>query len=218
MRIILLFVVVLLMSCEKDQYQSVSGDVSLTGYVYLADTINNTFPVPLTGQKVYLNLGSDSSTYIYQVTTDAAGKYSFPFLKNDKDYILFMRYINNGIEYEGVKKISGGSNNNIIYADLTVQAKFTNGLSILFTDVLNGPLPNLPFRLYSSRIAAQYDSVLYAVASTSSDINGRYSKTNIPPLKYYAVASKIIGPLTLRIFDSITVNPTGLARKTMQLQ
>lgn len=217
MRIILFFIVVLLIGCEKDQYKGVSGNVTLTGYVYLADTINNTFPVPLAGRKIYLNSGSDSSTYIYQATTDSGGKYSIPFLQNDKAYVLFTRYISNGKEYEGVKKIDGGAINDIIYADLTVHAKFTNGLSLLFTDSLNGLLPNLPFRLYTSRIAAQYDSVMYAVTVASSDINARYSKVNIAPAKYYAVASKVIGPLTMRIFDSVIVTSNGLTRKTMLL-
>ncbi|MGB5006109.1 MAG: hypothetical protein WBO39_04180 [Ferruginibacter sp.] len=217
MRIILFFIVVLLIGCEKDQYKSVSGNVKLTGYVYLVDTINNTFPVPLAGQKIYLNSGSDSSTYIYQATTDLGGKYSIPFLQSNKAYVLFTRYINNSIEYEGVKKIDGGASNDIIYTDLTIHAKFTNGLSLLFTDSLNGPLPNLPFRLYTSRIAAQYDSVLYAVTVASSDINARYSKVNVVPAKYYTVASKIIGSLTMRVFDSVIVAPIGLTRKTMQL-
>jgi len=217
MRIIFLFLIVLLTSCKKDQYKAVNGDVTLTGYLYLTDTVNNSFPVPVAGQKIYLNTGSDSSTYIYQATTDQAGKYSIPFLKEDETYVLFTRYINNNIEYEGVKKITTAAGGNVIYADLTIYAKFTNGLSILFTDTLNGPLPNLPFRLYSSRVAAQYDSALYAVVSASSDINGKYSKLNIAPAKYYAVASKTIGPLTLRVFDSVIVAGRGIARKTMLL-
>jgi hypothetical protein len=218
MRILFLFLILALTSCEKDQYHQVSGNIKLTGYVYLADTINTNFPAALAGQKVYLNLGSDSSSYVYEATTDQAGKYSIPFLQSDKTYVLFTRYMNSGVEYEGVKKVSGGASNDIIYADLTVYAKFTNGMSLLFTDILNGPVPNLPFRLYSSRVAAQYDSVLYAVAATSSDINGRYSKTNVAPARYYAVASKVMGPLTLRVFDSVTVTAHGLERKTMKLQ
>lgn len=216
MRIILFLFIVLVTGCDK--YDAVNGNTQLTGYVYQADTINNKFPVPMAAQKIYLNLGTDSSTYIYQATTDAAGKYSIPFLKNDETYVLFTRFMSNGYEYEGVQRIHGGAVNDIIYTDLTVHQKFTNGLSVLFTDSLGGPLPGLPFRLYSSRIAAQYDSVIYAVTNTVTDANGRYSKLNTSPAKYYAVASKIIGPVTMRVFDSITVAPTGLARRTFALR
>lgn len=218
MRIYFLFLIVLSASCQKDKYQAVNGDVTLTGYVYLADTVNLSFPVPLAGKQIYLNLGSDSSTYNYKAVTDSAGKYSIPFLRNDKDYILFTRYINTGFEYEGVQKVNGGAINNIISVDLYVQPKFSNGIALLFTDTLNGLLPNLPFRLYKSRLAAQYDSVLYAVAVTTSDINARYSKLNISPAKYYAVASKTFGTLKLQVFDSVTISGNGLFRKTMQLR
>lgn len=207
----------LLTSCQKDKYNGLNGDTTLSGYLYLSDTVNYSIPIPLAGKQVYLNLGADSSTYNYTAITDSAGKYSVPFLRNDKGYVLFTRYVSNGLEYEGVQKINGGANNNIISENLYVQSKFTNGIALFFTDSLNGPLPNLPFRLYTSRIAAQYDSVLYAVTVSTAGINARYSKLNIAPAKYYAVASKTIGSLNLHVFDSVTVNNDGLSRKTIQL-
>lgn len=209
--------VVLLASCKKDQYGTLNGDTTLKGYAFLQDTIGHTSAQPLVKQKVYLNAGNDISAYLYETTTDSAGRFSISSLKENESYVLFTNYISGGIEYKGFVTFETGENTQV-EKNLDIFASYVNGLSLLFTDNFGGRLPNLPFRLYTSRVAATYDSTIYAVVNLQSDINALYKKTNLTPVKYYVVSQKVIGPATLKIFDSVTAPITGIIRDTMVLK
>lgn len=208
----------LLSSCEKNEYNSLNGNITLAGHAYIADTLNGLPVGPLVGQKIYLNTGSDTSTYIFQTNTDSTGMFLIPSLSNNKKYIVFSKFIRNSIEFSGAQAINGGAVNETIRISFNVYPSYFNGMSILFTDSLGGLIPNLPFRIYNSRVAAAFDSVQYAFANTKSDINGLYNIFNVNPIKYYVVSSTIIGPATLKIFDSITVPADTIKRSTMVLK
>ncbi len=214
---LLIFLVVVTGSCKKDHYKSLSGQNTLTGYVFLRDTINFSSVTPLAGQKLYLNTAGDTASYIYETRSDSAGLYSIPSLQSDEDYILFTRHINNEVEYKGAVRFRGGTQENVIRLDLEVYASQFNGISLLFTDATTGILPNLPFRVYASRLAAMYDSTAFASINASSDRFGQYSRYNLAAVKYYVVSSKSIGPDSYSVFDSVIVPSAGIARATIKL-
>jgi hypothetical protein len=204
-------------ACKKD-YGSLSGDITLTGYAYLADTISNLPPSPLAGQKFYLNAGSDTSSYIFQGTTDSIGRFSIQSLDKKSSYVLFTRFIKNNTEYSGAIKFEGKDVQNNNRLVLNVYPVHGNGMALLFTDLSGGYIPNLAFRLYTSRVMALSDSVSYAFASASSSASGQYNRFDIAPTKYYVVSKLSVGGTNLSIFDSITVGATSIKRGTMILK
>ena len=204
-------------ACTKD-YRSLSGDITLTGYAYIADTINNLPPSPLAGQKFYLNAGGDTGSYIYQGITDSIGRFSIQSLVKKSTYVLFTRFVKNNTEYSGAAMFEGKNVQNNTPLILNVYPIHSNGMALLFTDLSGGFIPNLPFRIYTSRLMALSDSVNYSFANTSSSLNGRYNIFDINPIKYYVVSKLSIGGLSLGIFDSITVDASSIRKGSMILK
>jgi hypothetical protein len=213
-----IFLVIVLFSVACNKYKSFNGEGTITGYAYLADSITDGLPVPLTNQTVYLNTGGDTSSYFYQVKTDQAGFFSISSLSGEKDYILFTRLLKNDIEYKGAVKVPGSDVSKTGKVTLNVYPSYINGMSVLFTDTLGGIFPGLPFRIYNSRLAATADSVKYAFADTLTSTKGLFSIFNIKPAKYYFVAKESIGGLPLKIFDSVTVASTGIKKGNVYLK
>ena len=207
----------LLLACRKDGYDSVNGSLVVSGRVLLIDTVSRVPTKILPAQTVYVNTGSDSSTYLFKVSPDSSGVYAIPFLKRNQSYTLFTRYAVGQERYEGVAQIRTSSND-AVELDIAVYRQFTNGLALRFTDSLAGPLPGLAFRMYSSRVAAQFDSTAYAVANTRADQEGSYYRLDLPAAHYYVVAKQEFGTLVLNLFDSVEVLPNGLVRKEMVLK
>jgi hypothetical protein len=206
---------VILFSCEKNHYKELAGDNTLAGHAFIVDTLNNVPPAAIVNQKIYLNTGSDTSSYIFQTITDSVGAFSIPSLQDDKPYIVFTRFIKVGVEYTGAARVVGGAINHTITVTLNVYRSSGNGLSILFTDGSGGPLGNFHFRLYTSRTMAVNDSARYAFNDTVTSAAGMYTRYNIPAAKYYIVGRQISGLDTLNIFDSVTVQAAGVAKKTV---
>jgi len=204
--------VFLLAACNK--YAGFNGNIKLSGYAYIDDTMTSALPVPLDSRALYLSVGSDTSSYQYQLKTDAAGSFSVPSLKQHETYTLFTRFINNNTEYRGVVAIKTGNNDHVT-AVLKVYPIYINGLSLLFTDIAGGAVPRISFRLYTSRVLAAVDSVKYAYIDSSSDINGEYNKIGMPARLYYIVSNDSAASLGLRVFDSVRVSATGLTKKTV---
>jgi hypothetical protein len=212
---IVFFITVTFYSCDKNK--DLSGNIILTGYVYLADTSNYTPPIPLGGQKVYLNNGDDTTTYIAEANTDAAGLFSFLSLRENTPYTLFTRFIKDGIEYRGVVKING-VDNKPLRANLNVYPDYMKGMSVTFTDAHGGSIPNLPFRVYTSYGMANVDSIKYAFADTISDINGQYKRFDVNAIKYYFVSKITVGTSSLQLLDSLIVPSAGIRDTTMVLR
>ena len=187
-------------SCDKEK--QFSGMVVLSGNVQLVDTAE--FAAPLPGITLYLNTGSDTTTYEWQTQCDSTGKFTIPSLDQNTPYVLFTQYSKNGLMYSGAIKFkTGGSNTfNTI---LNVYPVVYNELALSFVDSVKGLIPNLPFRVYSSRTAATVDSIKYAVLSARSNGNGYYYQYNFTPGYYYIVAHDTLNGVSRLAFDSLTV-------------
>lgn len=202
-------------SCDKNK--EFDGRTTLTGRLYLADSINQSVPTPIARQKVYVNTGNDTSTYVYILTTDSTGSFSIPSVDGSKTFILFSNFTRNGVSYRGATKLSGSRSDKLLTGDVYVYPAFTNGAVVLFTDPFGTPVTNLPFRLYTSRSAALVDSLKNASLDTVSNSRGQFERYNANPVSYYIVSKKIFGTDTLKIFDSITIPPIGINRKKVML-
>ncbi|MDF2190188.1 hypothetical protein [Paraflavitalea sp. CAU 1676] len=215
---IILVACISLAACNK--YDSFGGEASLTGYAFLKGAESEDVKTPMADQTIYLNTGNDTSTYVIATKTDKSGYFSFNFVCEDKAYIIFTRYLKDGTEYVGAKKIEGGefSGDKVVRTTLEVSPSYLNGMYVQFTDTLGGLLPNLPVRIYRSKVAADVDSVKYAVYDTSTKTTGIIALYNINKGKYYFVGKDSIKGKALRVFDSVEVKDNEIARKTMQLK
>jgi hypothetical protein len=216
MVVVIVITFLTLISCKKD-YRALTGDVTLAGYAYLADTNSNLPPSPLAAQKIYLNKGTDTSSYIFQGVTDSIGQFSMHSLDEETEYVVFSRFVKNNTEYAGAIYFKGMDirSKRVV---LNVYPVYRNGMSLLFTDVPGGYIPNLPFRLYTSRVMAVSDSITYAFASATSSPTGQYNRYDIPATEYYVVSKLSVGGLNLAIFDSITVDVNAVKQGTMVLK
>jgi hypothetical protein len=203
--------VLLLSACNK--YKDFDGDGRVSGHARIVGDLSDVAAIPAAGKTLYINPGADSSTYIAQVVTDSAGAFTLSSVKGGQ-YIVYTRYLQGNVEYQGSVSVTAGSSNVV----LNIYPVYTNGISILFTDSLGGPVSRLPFRLYTSAVAASVDSVSYASQSGVSDVNGKYNAYNIATMKYYIVAKDSIGPLHRKILDSIPADANKMVSKTVVLK
>lgn len=208
---------ILILACNK--YKTFNGEATISGYAFLKDEGLATGSVPLPGQTIYLNTGNDTSTYIMATKTDQAGFFSFASLSHKKDYIVFARFLKEGLEFKGSVAVQGSKlEDDVENVTLTASPLYTNGMIVLFSDELGGPLPNLPFRVYGSKLAAEVDSAKYAYYNKVSSNQAMFSQFNIRPMKYYFVAHDTIAKVPYKIFDSVTVATTAIARDTVYLK
>jgi hypothetical protein len=217
--ILYIIVAVSVMTATCNKYEAFTGTKSITGYAYLTDGVSNAAPVALANQKIALNVGADTSNYQYEVKTDEAGYFAFNGLSEKENYVVFTRYTKGGVEYAGAVKVAKTQIENTgAKITLNVSPVYGNGMFILFADTLNGALPNLPFRVYTSRLAASVDSVKYASHDTVTNAEGNFSLYNIKPVKYYFVARDTIAGIGYKVFDSTTVPATGIIKDTVYLK
>ena len=200
-------------SCDKEK--QFSGTVLLTGNLQLIDTAE--FATPLPGLTVYLNTGSDTTSYEWEAQCDSTGKFTIPSLEQKTPYVVFTQYSKNGLIYSGAYKFKTGGSNTF-NVTLDVSPVFYNELMLSFVDSVKGLIPNLPFRVYSSRTAATVDSVKYAVLSAQSNSTGYYNQYNFAPGYYYIVAHDTLNGVPRAAFDSLTVGKSGNAPLQVMLK
>lgn len=211
----MLFPVLLFIGNSCNKYKVFNGDITLSGYAEIVDSLSTALPHRAKLQTLYLNAYNDTSTYIFQVKTDTLGHFAIPSLEKGKDYVLFTKFIRDNVQYEGA--LSFRPDNNPYNTVLKIFPTRYNGLSLSFTDSLNGATPHIPFRLYTSRVFATLDSAKYVYLGGSSDNNGQFFQYNLPPLKYYIVVRDSIGKMALQSFDSITIATNRVERKTVRI-
>ncbi|WP_276484470.1 hypothetical protein [Paraflavitalea pollutisoli] len=215
---IIMAICLLLAACDK--YDSFGSEATLTGYAYLTGSSSEVLKTPLADQTIYLNTGNDTSSYVFATKTDKSGYFSFNFVCEKKPYIVFTRYLKDNIEYIGAKRIESGefNDNKVVRTTLDIAPAYLNGMYVQFTDTLGGLLPNLPIRIYRSKVAAVADSVKYAAYNINTQSNGVIALYNINLGKYYFVGKDTIQGKALRVFDSVDVKESGIERLTAKLR
>lgn len=209
---LLLTVAAIVASCNK--YSGVAQQ-QLSGHVTITDALSSKNPQPASSVPVYLNNADNSDAYVFQGKTDTAGYFNMSYPGGTK-ITIFTRFIRNGAEYKG--QVTIDKSTGVIQKDLPVSPVFVNGLSVSFLDAGSGPIPNLPFRIYSSRVMASVDSVKFANYNSTSDAYGQFTQYNLNAAEYYIVSSSSIGGKLLTVFDSVTVSKTGVFKKNVQLK
>lgn len=69
---------VLVISCNK--YAKVDPGAAVAGYAYIVDPYNVQPPAPVASMPLYLNNGTDTTSYILQSSTDGAGHFLVAYL------------------------------------------------------------------------------------------------------------------------------------------
>jgi len=206
-----------ILSCNKDE--SLNGQVTLQGHLYIIDPNGTDLPTPAPGQTIYLNDKTDTPSYIFSTVTDSLGQYAIPSLKKGDHYILFARWIQNNISYAGAVAISPTLNKETITQDLDANPAYVNGIALTFQDASGGAISNQPFRLYTTSIFAAYDSTRYAFVDSMADMNGHFDIFNIVANTYYLVARDTLqGNTVIQATEPpIVVNSSGIMAKVITL-
>jgi hypothetical protein len=192
-------------ACNK--YADVTNS-QMTGHVYIKDPLSNAIVVPAKGVTIYLNSGTDTTSYILQTTTDSVGYYSLPSFGAGQA-TLYTRFVVNNAEYRGAVAIPPQFFASNQQMDLDVSPVYVNGVGITFENN-GGPIPNYPFRLYTSKVAAMSDSVRFANVNTKTNSTGQYIQYNISAFTYYITAIDSINGKKAELIDSVSVKAKGL--------
>jgi hypothetical protein len=214
-RLILIVMTLLaLAGCKKaDKYGRLT-DQSVFGYAYLADPFNVTLPSALPSQIIYVNDKVDSTSYVLQTATDAAGRFTF-YRPSTNKYVVFSHYIKDGTEYRGSVTRDGSDTANI---KLLVMPIYSTAVMLHFQDASTGGLSNLKFRLYTNQAAATVDSTKRAILNTKADSYGNYRLYNMNAGDYWVVAGDTLGTKIIKVNQKVTVTTGKPASQPITLQ
>ncbi|MGF7076207.1 hypothetical protein [Mucilaginibacter sp. 3215] len=194
-----------------DKYKDVQAETRVTGFTKLHDTLRGKFPVAAPGKLVYLNQGTDVSSYILQTNTDSSDYFSFNYIQN-RTSTAYVRYTSNGTEFFGQKIITSTNKDSVL--QISVYPTFYNAISIQFNDTNKRPISNLAFRLYTSSVYAAVDFSKHAYLSGTTTGAGLYTQYNVPANMYYIVANDNVGGKAIKTLDSLNVKSKGIFRLT----
>lgn len=216
--LILYMALILFFSPSCNKYKEVEKK-KISGYAQLHDPLQNSFAVPFAKQPIYLSKSSDTINYLFQASSDEAGRFVFSYLGTD-NMIIHARMIRDGVEYYGKTEVTPAKATSGASFNLDLYPVYANGLSLDFKigTSTSGSLANFAFRLYASKLAAQTDSVKYAYVNEKTSGGGVYSKYNLIPAKYYIVAKESFAGITYLSLDSVEIGQKGKIYKTTILK
>jgi hypothetical protein len=175
--------------------------------------------------RLYNNLNAallDSSSIAFK--TDVSNDDGFKTYNNiypNLYYVVSKTYYATytAVVFDTVRITSNYNNTKIIKVTLSAPVSPNNKTTLNFKDIANptNPIFNLNFRLYTSSLAAHLDIAAQAVKNGTSDINGMFVFNNLFPNKYYIVAKQAYGIYSAVVFDSVTVNATGVVTKDINV-
>jgi hypothetical protein len=203
---ILIFTLVCAIFSACDKKSVFDGTAIVTGYAYSVDSTISNVPQVLKKQVVYLNNRScDTSTYIYQTTTDSNGYFTFPYLSNNS-YTIFSNYFNKIKAFRGMDTVVLLKASVHKPISLFLYPNVQNELILQFKTKTGGSLSKLPFSIYTDSVMAMVDSTKYAFLNSKSDSTGKYRLFNINPTKYYVTSGLVVKPGdTLYVDTAITL-------------
>lgn len=212
---ILIFLAVLaIAACKKaDKYGRLT-DQAVYGYAYVTDPFGVNLSVALSAQTVYINDKADTTAYVLQTATDAAGRFTFN-RPSTGQFTVFAHYIKDGVEYRGSVTRDADKTDSI---KLLVLPQYLTALHLHFQDATNGGLSNLNFRLYTNQSAAAADLTKQAFLKGTADTYGNFNTYNINTGDYWVVAKDTIGSAIIGVNQKITVMSKKLTSEQIKLQ
>lgn len=155
---------------------------------------------------------------VLQLKTDAYGQLIRYGLRPGKYYLLSKIAIA-GQNYRAFDSVSVGTIGlDSLVLTLNPYTRRRNGFELTLLDTRNTPLTGAQVCLFSSAVLARVDTCVGSIRQINTDANGRANAYNLDPRRYYFRIRGQYGKLILKGYDSLDVQPAGVASKTIQLK
>jgi hypothetical protein len=208
-------------SCTKPTGDNFSGILTVSGSIYLNDTLSGyKQPQFVPKQTILLKSQADSNTqnFIISIQTDIYGNFIFNNV-SPNNYILYSERDSNGIVYSATVKI------NLVKVDTTLNLVLNpdstkyNLLNIICHDSLtNGLLNNVPICLFASRLIADSNKCKGSFFNAVTNAFGRVLVSKIPNGEIYINATDSVGTSVIRTKDSVLMPVIGIKQKDIYLK
>lgn len=172
---------------------------------------------PVAGASVKLAYDPyDTLNFLYDVTTDKEGYFSFTNLNPKKRYNLFYEDSIDHIKYAAFAIRQ--PDNDTINLLATPELKSQNELVIHAKDNSGNVLPNVQLCVFNNRmLSTQADTCLGSYMQLSTNASGGIIKFNVPAGTYYFRSRLQAGNMLFKGFDSIAVPAKGVVDFTVTL-
>lgn len=215
-----LVVAFLYLSCGDKDYDDLSGTETIKGVAAVYDTLSGVSSLSITKNlKVYLRNKNDSTGFLYFVTTNEQGNFSFNGIDPLKSYSVYASIDTGSVKYTGTLDFPGGS-----HAAATDTLKLfpstiaQNGIHLMVKDEQGRPVPGITAWVFNSQILFTSDTSAGRVFDITVNNYGVGNRLNIAPGTYYLRAKTRIGNLDLAGETSVVVPAKGIADATIILR
>ncbi len=214
--IFVLLGILILAACEKRKEEIKSG--FLAGrllYTNPYEPLSGTKGVP--GKLVRIAAApSDTLNYIYSVTTDQEGYFTFQYLDANKPYLVFFEDSIGGLLYKG--QTPGTTDNAGLRIVAVPDTKGQNGYSLKVTDTTGGRVAGASICVFNNMAGWNADTCIGSLYGFDVSAEGDAVKYKITPGLYYFLGTAVIGGVYYRGKASVEVKASGIAPVTLELR
>lgn len=219
-KIIFAFILVslLISGCKKVTY-SVGDDQQIFGQIFRYNNLLEKGETLKTLNKkvIYISpFPSDSINYIYSAKSDSLGRFVFSGLKNDKDYLIFIKDSIHGFTYSFYEKLRPSTIGQVLIAKILPQD--SEGILLKINDVNGEPVNKAKVYLYKSKLLAESKQVESSIYSIQSDNYGQAIKTGLDETTWYAYVVYDSEGIKMSKIVSFVVQPNSLTQMSITLE
>ncbi|RXK86745.1 hypothetical protein [Filimonas effusa] len=218
----ILIAAVFLHSCAKDlEFNDLSGTATLKGVIIMTDSLSGIHQYRTAGNiTVFLKKAETENGYLYKVTADAKGQYSFNGIDPGASYTIYAATDTGSVKYSGelTYKANGfkdGESDSLLLRPYAVNQ---NGILLMVRNEAGDRVGNTTAWVFNNLAAFQADSSAGKIFDMVSNIYGVSNKINIAPGKYYLRVMTKLGSVNVRGEQEVVVDQTGIKPVVLTLQ
>jgi hypothetical protein len=211
---------IMLQSCKKAAFHDLGGNQTLKGIAIIYDTLSGTDTLtPLKNGKIFLRNAASQNGFLYSVSTDNQGYFSFTGIDPDSSYVIFSKTEKGSLGYFGERSYTAGSFTNMQSDTLPLffDQEAQNGIHVIVRDLQGQPLPNLNAWVFNNPTLFASDTSAGRIFDIISNNNGVGNKFTIAPGRYYLRIKAQVGNLPLTGETAVDVAAKQLASVILTL-
>lgn len=216
------FMICLAPACKKyaELTPDLAGDLYYRGRAFYNEEIYRSPKVsPLGGISVKLYNSTDEANYLYSVTADKDGYFTFSHLEKDKIYFVGADTTLASVRYSVRRMVQLGISRDTAALTLDLNTTQQNGIVYIIKDASGGLVANTNVCLFKSALLASRDTCEGSNYSLPpSNAEGRSAILNIPSGTYYAILYYQFGAQKLFRKDTVTVPQPGILTREIVLR